>query len=125
AYLFRYRAVYDKVFVSLQPKFKLWPVQLLFTLVTVLFFMVSLLISRDLVFSSDIPIGLDQFFDFNLYTYLAVLLYILFICVNVATFYFLSKYILWQMSVVRLLFMFSTTIGVIWFMFSFTGEIVW
>ena len=119
AYLFRYRAVYDKVFVALQPKFKLLPVQLLFTLLTVLFFMVSLLISRDLVFSSDIPIGLDQFFDFNLYTYLAVLLYILFICVNVATFYFLSKYILWQMSASRLLLMYGATIGLIWFMFSF------
>lgn len=125
AYLFRYRVVYDKVFVALQPKFKLLPVQLLFTLLTVLFFMVSLLISRDLVFSSDIPIGLDQFFDFNLYTYLAVLLYILFICVNVATFYFLSKYILWQMSVGRLLVMYGATIALIWLMFSFTGEMVW
>lgn len=125
AYLFRYREVYDKLFVSLQPRLKNWPVQLLFLVLTVLFFMVSLLICRDLVFSSDIPIGLDQFFDFNLYTYLAVLLYILFICVNVATYYFLSKYILWQMSVGRLLLLYAGTLGLIWFMFSFTGEIVW
>ncbi len=125
AYLLRYRVVYDKVFTSLQSKFSWWPVQLLFTLLTVLFFMVSLLICRDLVFSSDIPIGLDQFFDFNLYTYLAVLLYILFIFVNVATFYFLSKYILWQMSASRLVLLYTATIGLIWFVFSFTGEIIW
>ncbi len=125
AYLFRYREVYDKVFVALQPKLKYWPVQLLFLVLTVLFFMVSLLICRDLVFSSDIPIGLDQFFDFNIYTYLAVLLYILFICVNVATYYFLSKYILSQMSTMRLLALYVGTIALISFMFSFTGEIVW
>lgn len=125
AYLFRYRAVYDKVFVALQPRLRYWPVQLLFVLLTVLFFMVSLLICRDLVFSSDIPIGLDQFFDFNLYTYLAVLLYILFICINVATYYFLSKYMLWQMSAGRLFLLYLSTLSLIWLMFSFTGEMVW
>ncbi len=124
-FLFRFRWIYDKVFVSMQPKLRLLPVQFLFLLLTVLFFMVSLLISRDLVFSSNIPIGLDQFFDFNLYTYLALLLYVLFICINVATFYFLAKYVLWQMSGGRMLLLYALVLGLIWFMFSFTGEVIW
>lgn len=124
-YLFRFRVIYDKVFVDLLPTLRSLPIQFVLILLTVLFFLVSLLVSRDLVFSSEIPIGLDQLFDFNAYTYLTLGLYVLFIWINVASFYFLSKYVLWQMTPFRLLMNYTAAFCLIYFMFSFTGEIVW
>lgn len=124
-FLFRYRGIYHQRQDGFKRVFRSFPALFLLSMLVVFFFLVSLLICRDLVFSSDIPIGIDQLFEFNVYTYLALFTYLVFICINAATFYLLFKYLLRDKSVMWLALLFvAITLFIIW-VFSFTGEQVW
>jgi two-component system, NtrC family, nitrogen regulation sensor histidine kinase NtrY len=122
---FRYRHLYHIALLKIGWRYKNWLFVWLVSMLGVLFFLVSLLISRDLVFSSNIPLGLEKLFDYNGYTYLAFATYLLLISINAAHFYLLYKYVWrniksWHLLVIYLLIM----LFVIW-VFSLTGERVW
>ena len=124
-FLFRYRNIYHQKQAGFIRVFKSFPSLFLISMLVVFFFLVSLLICRDLVFSSDIPIGIDQLFEFNAYTYLALFTYLIFICINAAHFYLLFKYLLRDKSLMRVSVLFMLIAGFIIWVFSFTGEQVW
>jgi signal transduction histidine kinase len=124
-FVYRYSNIYKPLFKELSLKYSQIPLQFISLLIVVLFFLVSLLISRDLVFSSDIPLGLNRFFDFNLYTYIALALYIVIIGINLSSFRFLTAYVLRNMRPTRLVILYLLVMATIAFMFSFTGEKVW
>lgn len=124
-FLFRYRSIYHNKRANFSKAFSAFPAMFSISILVVFFFLVSLLICRDLVFSSDIPIGIDQLFDFNIYTYLALFTYLIFICINAATFYLLFKYLLREKSMWQVTMLFvAIAIFIVW-VFSFTGEQVW
>lgn len=125
AFVFRYRVVYHKKMQQIKGYFQKPLILFAINVFFVLLFLVSLLISRDLVFSSDIPIGLEFIFDFNGYTYLAIFTYLVFIGVNAASFYLHFKYILKGFSTLRVLLLFVLAGAFIYWLFSFTGEITW
>lgn len=124
-FIYRYNNIYRPLFNEWALKLKQLPLQFFSLLIVVLFFLVSLLISRDLVFSSDIPLGLNRFFDFNLYTYIALALYIVIISINLSSFKFLTVYVIRHMRPLQLFFLYLLVMVTIAFMFSFTGEKVW
>lgn len=124
-FLFRYRVIYHDRQKDFQRVFSTYPMLFLISMLVVFFFLVSLLICRDLVFSSDIPIGIDQLFEFNSYTYLAIATYLIFIGMNAATFYVLFKYLLRVKRFQKLVVLLFTIALFITWVFSFTGEQVW
>lgn len=124
-FLFRYRRIFHAHEGDLARTASAWPVRFMLSMLVVFFFLVSLLVCRDLVFSSDIPIGIDQLFDFNAYTFLALFTYLLFICINAASFYLLFKYLLRSLSYTQLLLLFAAIMLFVIWVFSFTGEQVW
>lgn len=124
-FLYRYRDIYHERQSDLLRVLGNWPTTFLVSLLVIMFFLVSLLVCRDLVFSSDIPIGIDEVFEFNVYTYLALTTYVLFICLNAASFYLLFKYRWRQLSLLRVFFLYVLIMLTIAWLFSFTGERVW
>lgn len=124
-FLFRYRLIYHYKMLEIRGYFQKKAISFLVNVLFSLFFLVSLLVSRDLVFSSDIPIGLEFIFDFNGYTYLAIFTYLIFVGINAASFYLYFKYILKDFSTIRVFTMFVLTAAFIYWLFSFTGEVTW
>jgi len=125
AFLFRYRLIYHSKMLEVKGFFQKPLVWFLLNVLIILFFLVSLLVSRDLVFSSDIPIGLEFIFDFSGYTYLAIFTYLIFVGINAATFYLYYKYILKDFSFLSVLGLYLLTAAFIYWLFSFTGEVTW
>ena len=125
AFAFRYRVIYNHKMQQITSYFQKPVILFVVNTFFVLFLLVSLLISRDLVFSSDIPIGLEYIFDFNGYTYLAIFTYLVFIGVNAATFYLHFKYVLKGFSIWRVGGLMMLTAVFIYWLFSFTGEVTW
>lgn len=124
-FLYRYRDVYHARRLDVERVLSNWPSTFLVSLLVLMFFLVSLLVCRDLVFSSDIPIGIDEVFEFNVYTYLALFTYVLFICLNAASFYLLFKYRWRQLSALKVFLLYVLVMLTIAWLFSFTGERVW
>jgi len=125
AFLFRYRVIYHHQMQQIITFFQKTWVSFVANVLLLLLFLVSLLISRDLVFSSDIPIGLEFIFDFNGYTYLAIFTYLIFIGINSAAFYLHFKYILKAFSSLQVFGLFILSAAFIYWLFSFTGEVTW
>ncbi|MDP2189501.1 MAG: ATP-binding protein [Sphingobacteriaceae bacterium] len=125
AFLFRYRVIYHRCVLQIGGLFRQPLIIFIANTFFILLFLVSLLISRDLVFSSDIPIGLEFIFDFNGYTYLAIFTYLIFIGMNAASFYLHFKYILKNISTGKTTVLLLLTALFIYWLFSFTGEVVW
>ncbi len=124
-FLYHYRDIYHTRQEQVNKVLQSWPVTFFASLLVIMFFLVSLLVCRDLVFSSDIPIGIDEVFEFNIYTYLALITYVLFICLNAASFYLLFKYRWRQLTGWKMLFLYVLIMLTIAWLFSFTGERVW
>lgn len=124
-FLFRYRVIYHNRMHQIQGFIQKPAVLFVSHLLIVLFFLVSLLVSRDLVFSSDIPIGLEFVFDFNGYTYLAIFTYLVLVGINAANFYLYFKYMLRDRPRSQVLLLNLLTAAFIFWLFSFTGEVTW
>lgn len=125
AYLFTNKDIYH-VWLAGQKHFVQSPgLFFLFSFVAVLFLLVSLLVARDLVFSSNIPIGLNLIFDYDLYTYLAIASYLLLIGINASTLYLLNKYLFRPASVIKFTLNYLFLMGLVVVLFSLTGEKTW
>lgn len=124
-FLYSYRDIYHSRKADVDKVLSNWPATFFSSLLILMFFLVSLLVCRDLVFSSDIPIGIDEVFEFNAYTYLALFTYVLFICLNAASFYLLFKYRWRQLSALKVFVLYLAVMLTIAWLFSFTGERVW
>jgi two-component system nitrogen regulation sensor histidine kinase NtrY len=124
-YLFRYKNEYHLAAIATVEQWRRPLPLFAATIFVTLFFLVSLLISRDLVFSSDMAIGLQELFEFNSYTYLAYFAYLLLICTNASAFYLIFKYLWLKLKAWKLLVLYACVMLFIAWLFSFTGEQVW
>jgi signal transduction histidine kinase len=125
AYLFAYKDSYHRWLNDKAPLVQSPGVFLFFSFIALLFFLVSLLVARDLVFSSNIPIGLNLIFDYDSYTYLAIVTYVLLIGINASTFYLLNKYLFRPAGFWKCVMTYLLIMGVVVVLFSFTGEKTW
>lgn len=125
AYLFAYKEVYHLWMMKRQSIAQNQLVFFSVSFIAILFFIVSLLVSRDLVFSSNIPIGLNLIFDYDSYTYLAIVTYLLLIGINSSTLYLLNKYLFRPAHLTKVILHYVLLFALIYALFSLTGEKAW